>query len=271
MVEGKDNPHPRSWNFHTVMRRVSLDCAAGVLAAFTVAPIILAVDKAVVEKSSGKSTISKSVLNSVKFLVSSPIKFVRGKEFLWIFAVYGSTYMCANTIDSLCKITSTNDVVPKLIGVTAVNMTASILKDRAFAYYFGKSGVGKVSKASMLVWFVRDVLTIAGAFILPSRVAKILEERGTKSGIAEKTSQFICPVGFQLILTPVHLLGYDIYNYPAKKLSERGAGILKMYPSTTAIRMVRMGGAYGIGGVNNKSFRHQFISAFEGESWDSDY
>lgn len=271
-MEESKKPHTnKTWTPTTILRRIGLDCASGALAAFTVAPIILTVDKAVVENSSGKSTIAKSVASSVKSLAFSPLKYIMRKEFIWIYFVYGSTYMCANSIDSMCKITGTDDVIPKLIGVTAVNMTASILKDRAFAYYFGKSGVGKVTKASMFIWFVRDILTMAGAFVLPSRLAKVFEENGVKRGIAEKTSQFICPVGFQFVLTPIHLLGYDIYNYPQRKMGDRMGGILKLYPSTTFIRMVRMGGAYGIGGVNNKSFRDRFISAYEGENWDRDY
>ena len=261
----------KTWSISTIMRRVGLDCFSGGLAALTVAPIMLTVDKAVVENSSGKTTIAKSVVSSVKSLAFTPLKFIMRRDFSWVFFVYGSTYMSANSIDSLCKITGTNDVLPKLIGVTAVNMTTGILKDRAFAYYFGKSGAGKVGKASILIWFVRDVLTIAGAFVIPSRLAKIIEDRGTDKSVAEKTSQFISPVGFQVVLTPFHLLGYDLYNNPTRKAATRGTNILSMYPSATSIRMVRMGGAYGVGGVNNKSIRHRFISAFEGEDWDDHY
>ena len=50
----------------------------------------------------------------------------------------------------------------------------SILKDKAFAYYFGSTMKGKVSWASMSLWLLRDVLTMAGAFVIPSRIAKIM-------------------------------------------------------------------------------------------------
>lgn len=48
-------------------------------------------------------------------------------------------------------------------------------------------------------------------------------------------------------------------------------GIAKIYPSTLGLRMVRMGGAYGIGGVSNKNLRDFLISKAEGEAWDDGY
>ena len=48
-------------------------------------------------------------------------------------------------------------------------------------------------------------------------------------------------------------------------------GIAKIYPSTLGIRMVRMGGAYGIGGVSNKNLRNFLISKAEGSAWDEGY
>ncbi len=170
-------PNHEYWEknrYSKMLRRVGLDCVTGILAALTVSPIMLTVDKAVVEKTNGKRTLMQSVKKSMKFLIFSPLKYVRSKEFLWIFGVYGPTYMCANSIDSVCKITHTNDIIPKLIGVTAVNMTMSILKDRAFAYYFGSSNKGKVTVVSMGLWLLRDVLTMAGAFVIPSRLSRYL-------------------------------------------------------------------------------------------------
>lgn len=93
---------------------------------------------------------------------------------LWIVAVYGSTYMTANTIDSICKITNTSDIYPKLICVTAVNMTLSILKDWAFAKYFGRKVNNNVGKISMALWLARDVISMAAAFVIPSWSSNLL-------------------------------------------------------------------------------------------------
>ncbi len=117
-----------------------MDSLAGCLAAFTVTPIMLTVDKAVVERIRGTKTLTQSILSTFKQMAFTPLKFIFSREFKWIFAVYGSTYLTANSLDSLCKIhrvSESTEIAAKLIGVTAINMTMSILKDRAFAYYFG--------------------------------------------------------------------------------------------------------------------------------------
>ena len=52
---------------------------------------------------------------------------------------------------------------------------------------------------------------------------------------------------------------------------KRGIEIAKIYPSTAALRMVRMGSAYGIGGISNNFLRNQFIGRIEGKDWNVDY
>lgn len=103
------------------------------------------------------------MINTIK----NPLKSLVSPEFKWIFLIYGSTYVSANTIDSFCKINHISDVIPKLIGVTAINTTMSIFKDRAFAQMFGNSNGQKVKMNSLMIWLLRDTLTISSAFILP--------------------------------------------------------------------------------------------------------
>lgn len=114
-----------------------MDSIAGLVSAILVSPIMYSIDKAVIEKTDRNLPINKSVANTLKKMVGNPLKFFTNKKYLWIVAVYGPTYIAANSIDSLCKIYKTNDLMPKLFGVTAVNMLMSILKDRAYAVYFG--------------------------------------------------------------------------------------------------------------------------------------
>lgn len=275
-VEGAKADSSTVWqgsdrNFR-IARRVALDWGAGLIAAFTASPIIMAVDKAVVEATSGSKGVFQSFFGTLKHAVKNPLIFLRSREFLWIFAVYGSTYMAANSIDSVCKITETSDVIPKLIGVTAVNMTASILKDRAFAYYFGRQVNNRVGLISYAFWLLRDVLTMAAAFVIPSRASKYLQEnRGLDKSSADKVSLVTFPMLFQVFLSPVHMLGYDFYNFKDRTFRERIDFLQPKYISTVGIRMLRMGAAYGIGGVNNRSLRDKFMSHFEGSDWDKSY
>jgi hypothetical protein len=235
----------------------------------------MAVDKAVVQSTANASI---SILSSLKItlagFIKSPLVVLRSPEFRWIWFVYGSTYMAANSVDSLCKIYQIDDTLPKLIGVTAVNMTASILKDRAFAQMFGTSAGAPVGKISLLIWLIRDLLTVANAFILPDRIAHAVHDRGlvTDESAAKKVATFACPTVSQFALTPLHLLGYDFYNRPAAaNIADRIKHLTPKYLPSVGIRMVRMGAAYGIGGVNNRSFRDYFIGMIEGSNWDKNY
>ena len=204
-------------------------------------------------------------------MAKTPLKTLKSKEFRYTYLVYGSTYIANNTVDSLCKIYHKNDVIPKLFGVTLINTITSLMKDNVFANSFGVSKAARVSNMILLVWLFRDVLTMAGAFVVPPRLGKLFEKQGMEEDNARKTAQMLSPILFQLFLTPVHLLGFDMHNFPKHTVMQRAKDIAKVYPSTCSIRMVRMGSAYGIGGVNNINFRNGFISRYEGEDWNNNY
>lgn len=229
------------------------------------------VDKAVVENAAGKSSLSSSVARTAKEIALNPLVYLSSFEFRWVLMVYGSTYMANNAVESICKMNHANDTLPKLVGVTLVNMIASISKDKAFALRFGASSKEPMRPISILVWVVRDVLTISGAFVFPSRVAKVLETQGIDGHLARNLSQLLCPIAFQTFLTPIHLLGLDYYNNPGDLFSLRIARIARLYPFTTFIRMIRMGSAYGIGGVSNSNLRQFFHSKTEGAEWNLHY
>ena len=53
-------------------------------------------------------------------------------------------------------------------------------------------------------------------------------------------------------------MGYDFYYNPNRSLLNRGIEIIKIYPSTVSLRMLRMGSAYGIGGLSNNYWRVKF-------------
>jgi len=256
-----------------VKQRMFCDTAAAIGAGFIVAPLITPVDVAVTAKQSGLfPNIFTAFLDQFKKMLLTPHKFFLDKPYLWIFSVYSSTYVANNTIDSLCKIYKVNDVVPKLVGCTAVNMFMSILKDAALARYFGTKPPGKVPTISYIYWLVRDVMSMAAAFIIPERIAKIIH---TKKEIplekAQKTSQFLCPMGFQLFFLPIHLLGLDYYNIEKSTFGARFGRIAKTYFPAMPLRFFRMGSAYGVGGVNNKKLRNFIISRYEGKNWDKNY
>lgn len=71
-------------------------------------------------------------------------------------------------------------------------------------------------------------------------------------------AQISSPLLVQIFVTPLHLLGLDLYNREGLKLKERAPLIMKLYPNALMMRMIRFLPAYGIGGVLNAEVRKRF-------------
>ena len=72
---------------------------------------------------------------------------------------------------------------------------------------------------------------------------------------ADTLAQLITPVSMQILSTPLHLLGLDIYNRESAVSKERVSFIQQEYVKTTLARMARIFPAFGVGGVVNKYVR----------------
>lgn len=111
-----------------------------------------------------------------KLLFSIPLALVWG--------VYAATYIAANMIDVYNERTAASTKqasMAKLFGTTAVNMSASLVKDVTFAKMFGKQvekaaseTAKKVPPATYCIFLMRDTLTIAGGFTVPPIVSGII-------------------------------------------------------------------------------------------------
>jgi len=252
----------------SIPRRLLCEVSAAYIAALTCAPIIQIVDASVTAGQSGKTPIFTAAYNFTRTLILTPHKFIFSKYFAWIYFVYSSTYTTNNCIDSLCKLYQINEVLPKLIGVTFVNMSASVIKDAAFARYFGTKPPSKVPLLSYCLWLVRDSMAIAAAFIIPERVSGHFQKtKGMAKNKADTLAQFNVPISMQVVLLPIHLLGLDIYNNNVSTTGDRAKRVLKNYFPALPLRFIRMAGAFGFGGVNNKVLRNKIISQYEGKDW----
>lgn len=77
-------------------------------------------------------------------------------------------------------------------------------------------------------------------------------------------AQFIAPAAVQLVSTPLHLLGLDLYNRNSGvKPSDRFAKVWKDWGKSCLARMGRIVPAFGIGGVVNTSVRKGFMEKLE--------
>ena len=79
-----------------------------------------------------------------------------------------------------------------------------------------------------------------------------------KENSAMRVAQIVAPVSIQIIATPIHLLGLDLYNRPDIQMKERVSYLKSIYANTAALRMLRFLPAFGIGGIVNIELRKFF-------------
>lgn len=77
--------------------------------------------------------------------------------------------------------------------------------------------------------------------------------------------QFLAPASVQIISTPMHLLGLDLYNRGQKGITwgDRWTIVKKNWGVSAVARMCRIVPAFGLGGVVNKKLRYNMTSRLE--------
>lgn len=262
-----------------------------------IAPFLTVVDKALVQRSVGSHTILSSGKESVMAMVRQPVTYFKSPTFLWMWATYALTYSAANSLRTWTehqeyvaasrqriqvgagattantsggggggtKNPSTSTTATLFVGVTIVNTSASLVKDRAYARMFGNAAAASVPPISYALWITRDFTVIGSSFILPGTVATMLQESTSlKEKEALKIAQVVTPMVAQLIAGPLHFVGLDCYNrnldhIPFKlQVAERTKFLASGFREVVAARMVRILPGYGVAGVWNTSLRGQW-------------
>jgi hypothetical protein len=238
--------------------RMQVEALSGIVSALTVAPAVSIVDKAIVSNASGRQALVPSLFDGVRTLFTRPVFFLRQPSFLLIWGVYSGTYIAANTIDATCERAEQSAVVPKFIGSSATNVTLSMAKDVAFVRLFGTGVPRPVPALSYGLFAIRDTGTVLASFTLPDTVSKGMQENmGTSKAFSDTSAQLFTPCAMQMISSPLHLLGLDLYNRPEASSAERTSFIRQEYLKTSLARIARIFPAFGVGGVVNKRIRHE--------------
>jgi len=238
-------------------------CGCSVASALSVVPVVLAVDKAVTQAAAGMrlgQALKKVTLDMVRRprAIALPFSMVMG--------VYTLTYGANNLVDVLgerFEMGSATQNSLKLFGATGAYTSSSILKDVAFAKMFSKAAetASEVKRAVPMTTYgtflFRDALIIGAGFILPAMVAGGFKSNGMEPQTADKAAQLATPCAMQVVITPIHLLGLNLYNAPVATTSERLRAVAKTYPEATGVRMFRFFWAYGVGGLVNKSLNQR--------------
>lgn len=230
-----------------------------VISAFSVVPVVMGVDKAVTQAAAGMP-LSQALRVVVRDMVKNPRAIAI--PFGMVLGVYTLTYGANNLVDVVSEryeLSPTTQHSAKLLGATGAYTTSSILKDVAFAKMFSKAAetAQEVKRAVPLstygTFLFRDGLIIGAGFVLPAFVAGAIHANTSlDKPKAEKVAQLATPCAMQLLITPIHLFGLNLYNAPIATAGERFRAVASTYPEATGVRMFRFLWAYGVGGLMNK-------------------
>lgn len=262
------------WNTKNLGLRVGADLTAAATAGALVAPVITAIDKAIIENASGRQTLGRSLRDSFVTLALKPHHFLLSKPFALIFALYAGTYATANALDtsaSTIKATpasTTTSGPAKFLATSSANLSLCLYKDSRFAKLFGAatSSPRPIPGPSYVLFAVRDCLTVFASFNVPPVLAPMLplSEEMQKHVSPMSAAQFMAPAAIQLLSTPLHLLGLDLYNRHEKLgFSDRFAKVRRDWLKSSFARMARIIPAFGVGGVVNTRVRANLMKGLE--------
>ncbi|KAI8931171.1 hypothetical protein NX059_011523 [Plenodomus lindquistii] len=269
--------HPRQYNTHQLGLRVGVDALSAGSAAVLIAPVITMIDKGIMENASGANTLGNSLKKSFKELVFRPQRMVGSRPFALVFALYFSTYLTANTIDTASTtlshpptpLTTTTSGTPKFLATSTTNLALCLYKDNQFTKLFSAPGSTPrpVPLPTFALFTIRDCLTIFASFNLPPLLAphvqSHLSSEVSKYVSGASIAQFVTPAAVQVFSTPLHLLGLDLYNRPNVSGGMRVARVARDWGKSVAARVGRIVPAFGVGGVVNMKVRRWGMEVLE--------
>ncbi|KAH9888155.1 hypothetical protein F4778DRAFT_785977 [Xylariomycetidae sp. FL2044] len=263
----------RQWNTKNLGLRLGADLTSAACAASMVAPLISIIDRSVMENASGRGTFATSLMSSFKTLLLRPHALLFSRPVALIFMVYGGTYLTANTLDTTTSTlrgepaTRVTSGTSKFAASSAANVGLGIYKDQVYVKMFGPGGPPRpVPLPSYLLFTLRDCLTIFASFNVPPLLGPALSARMgaevQRKVSGQTVAQFAAPAAVQLLSTPVHLLGLDMYNRPTSggvSWAERWVQVRKNWMASTAARICRIVPAFGLGGTVNMKVRRNLM------------
>lgn len=230
------------------------------------------------ENASGRQSLGNSLKSSFRNLLLRPQTILFSKPFALIFCLYGGTYLTANTLDTAVSTTKNKSATHvttgpgKFFASSSANIGFCIYKDQVFVRLFGPVGVTPrpVPLPSYALFALRDCMTIFASFNVPPLLGPVLTkhlgDEVQKYASGQTVAQFIAPAAIQLLSTPLHLLGLDMYNRPAGTAKTAGPSwrerldiVRKNWGVSTLARIGRIVPAFGFGGVVNMKVRKSLM------------
>ncbi|KAF9887089.1 hypothetical protein FE257_010583 [Aspergillus nanangensis] len=272
---------------------LTADTLAAAGSATLITPAVMILDRLVVEKSSHNQPLLPAFRRHLWLSITQPATFLTSRPSLLVWSLYTATFATANATETIL-----DEVFPQVdhaiagmstfLSTFIVNSSVGIWKDVRFAQLFGQNHTTTATKATppaasttavsqskilrsttrsfplatYSAFLIRDALTIFGSFSLPAMVsASIPDSIASQEHLKILFAQLAIPASIQLISTPIHLLGLDLYNRPmGLSARDRMHRVGRDWIGASLLRMCRIIPAFGIGGFANtegRAFLHQ--------------
>lgn len=228
------------------------------------------------QNASGQANLKHSLKGSIKSFLLKPHNLIFSKPFGLICMLYGGTYLTANSLDTITSTvqnkspTHVTSGTLKFAASSGANIGLCLFKDQAFARLYGPGGPPRpVPLPSYVLFTLRDCLTIFASFNIPPLLGPVISRNMgvelEKRVSGQTVAQFAAPAAVQILSTPMHLLGLDLYNRGSKSITwdERWAIVKKNWAVSAAARICRIVPAFGVGGVVNAKVRRTLIEKLE--------
>ncbi|KAJ3067795.1 hypothetical protein HDU98_009015 [Podochytrium sp. JEL0797] len=249
-------PELRLTKFQSVAEALTIDLFAGFTTSLFVAPVVAIIDKSIIANASGKELLKDSLAREFHTLFTSPVKFMRQPIFFPVFAIFGATYVMANTTQTICIESHINPTLPTFINSSIVNIAVCGWKDSVFTKLFGTVKPKPVPTLSFLLFGLRDSMTVGTAFLGTPVGSKFLQnELQVSKRTADFVSQMTLPCLVQFVSAPIHLVSLDLYNHPNASVAERWKSVRVNYWGSAWGRVFRTLPGFGVGGVMNRHLR----------------
>ena len=124
-------------------------------------------------------------------------------------------------------------------------------KDKFLAQLFGTQQAAAFPLRSYAMFSLRDSLLIGVSFVVaPMAAPYVATATGLPTYAADALTQVSCPAAAQLLATPVHLLGLDLYNRPGRLgVARRVVDAIEASRGPILARMLRQGYVFGFGSL----------------------
>ena len=229
----------------------------------------------VVERSCTRTPLAASFKKHIKNIIDRPRCFVISRPARLVFALYLGTFTAANAACTLSASSTSDPPTTRTAATLAalfVNVPIGIYKDTVFSQLFGCAVMPRaVSDSSapilprtppstFVAFLVRDAVTIYTSFALPGLISAYVPDAifsGSQSKAA--LAQVIVPALGQVLNTPIHIVGLEVYNKQSLAKGSEIVSVIRRDFITSAItRMCRIIPAFGLGTLTNNEIRDAF-------------